>query len=146
MVSIEDLESKNSSIILIFRLPSSSVTMCEMVINSKVASTPILDFVLAVIYGVNTTLDTRSADAKVLDTDVGDHFSWNLYHGMKGCLWEGFNRCEGVLRSSRHDSPRFRSKVRRPSRDVRWTPLCFPPAYREIAGRRSCESPCARVW
>jgi len=42
------LESVNSSTCLIFRLPSSSVTMWSMKIDSRVASTPIAVFTLVV--------------------------------------------------------------------------------------------------
>ena len=48
--SDQTLESEKLSSFLIFRLPSSSVTMCKIYINSWAVSTPIVAFISAVDY------------------------------------------------------------------------------------------------
>jgi hypothetical protein len=82
---------------------------------------------------------------RVLDTNVNDNFSRNVYDETVGLLWKGLSRGEGSLRSDQYHLPQaLQAKGSSAPPTVRATALLFPPVYQGNAGKGRGESPC--VW
>ena len=94
------LESVNSSTRPTFRLPSSSVTMWSIMIDSRIPSTPVAVFNLVEICGVGPRRGVKpsrcSVDLDNSNTYVNDDLPRSVYDRMDGCLREEFNRVNWV--------------------------------------------------
>ena len=84
-------------------------------------------------------------DSRVLDTNVNDKFSRNVYDETVGLLWKGLSRSECSLRSDQYHVPQaLQAKGSSSPPTVQATALLFPPVYQGNAGKGRSKGPC--VW